>query len=57
MSDENIKNVSKLTLFIPRESLVKSTTENLIKLAKFLECPLWEDLENGPRRHNLINAI
>lgn len=57
MPERNIKNVSKLTLSISRESLVESTTENLIKLAKFLECPLWEDLENGPRRHKLINAI
>lgn len=57
MSERNIENVSKLTLTIPRQFLVESTTENLIRLAKFLECPLWENLENGPRRHNLINAI
>lgn len=48
---------SKLTLRLNRTWLTDSSTDKLVRLAKFLECPLWEHLSEGERRHNLINAI
>lgn len=44
-------------IVLDRECLVNSKTENLVRLAKFMDAPLWEHLEEGPRRHNIINAI
>lgn len=46
-----------LSLCLNRSCLTESSTDNLVRLARFLECPVWAHLEEGPRRNNLVNAI
>lgn len=47
----------RLRLRIPREELHKCSLESLIRLARFLGAPLYENLKPGLRKHHIVNAI